>query len=298
MLTLFMMVGLVGSGKSSYAVQLAEEESATIISSDALREELLGDIEDQSENGKIFNILHQRIVNTLKSGQSVIIDATNIKRKNRAAIFNVLHNNKIDCLKVAVLVATPYGICVKRNNSRERVVPVPVIDRQHRQFEIPEISEGFNYVMVKWDESYKDHNIEHLFNRLDIEQDNPYHTMTIGDHCLATRDAIKDGRLKVAAWLHDIGKEKAKTFTTRKGEPTDIAHYWNHENISAYDSLFYMKNLGSMNDETILYLASLIGHHMDMHNKNEKFQNGLRDRLGNKMYRDLKELHLADVAAK
>ena len=38
-----MMVGLVGSGKSTYAKQLAEETNAIICSSDAIREELCGD---------------------------------------------------------------------------------------------------------------------------------------------------------------------------------------------------------------------------------------------------------------
>ena len=41
--TFTMMAGLVGSGKSTYAKQLAEETNAIICSSDAIREELYGD---------------------------------------------------------------------------------------------------------------------------------------------------------------------------------------------------------------------------------------------------------------
>ena len=45
--TFTMMVGLVGSGKSTYAKQLAEETNAIICSSDAIREELCGDENSQ-----------------------------------------------------------------------------------------------------------------------------------------------------------------------------------------------------------------------------------------------------------
>ena len=45
-----MMVGLVGSGKSTKAQELSKEYDATIFSSDALREELYGNIDDQEHN--------------------------------------------------------------------------------------------------------------------------------------------------------------------------------------------------------------------------------------------------------
>ena len=41
-----MMCGLVASGKSTKAKELAKEYNATIYSSDALREEMFGDVND------------------------------------------------------------------------------------------------------------------------------------------------------------------------------------------------------------------------------------------------------------
>ena len=46
--TFTMMVGLPGSGKSTYAKELAERTNAKICSSDAIREELTGDISIQT----------------------------------------------------------------------------------------------------------------------------------------------------------------------------------------------------------------------------------------------------------
>lgn len=42
--TFTMMVGLPGSGKSTYAKELADRTNAKLCSSDAIREELTGDI--------------------------------------------------------------------------------------------------------------------------------------------------------------------------------------------------------------------------------------------------------------
>ena len=59
---LYVLVGLSGSGKSTLAAQLAEsDENTVIVSSDAIREELTGKIEDQSRNNEVFEIFHQRI---------------------------------------------------------------------------------------------------------------------------------------------------------------------------------------------------------------------------------------------
>ena len=80
-----MMVGLPGSGKSTYAKQLSEETNAVICSSDTIREELYGDENSQDNNDEVFKILHSRIKENLKNGKNVIYDATNINSKRRKA---------------------------------------------------------------------------------------------------------------------------------------------------------------------------------------------------------------------
>ena len=53
--TLWIMCGLSGSGKSTIATQIANENPNTIIvSSDAIREELTGNENDQSKNEDVF----------------------------------------------------------------------------------------------------------------------------------------------------------------------------------------------------------------------------------------------------
>ena len=60
---LIMLVGVSGSGKSTLAKMLKEgNDNIVIVSSDAVRAELLGDENDQSRNGEVFNEVHKRII--------------------------------------------------------------------------------------------------------------------------------------------------------------------------------------------------------------------------------------------
>ena len=65
---LMLLVGLSGSGKSTIAQKLAEENPNTVIVSlDAIREELTGKVEDQTENEEVFKIFHNRIRKNLEN---------------------------------------------------------------------------------------------------------------------------------------------------------------------------------------------------------------------------------------
>ena len=52
-----MLVGLPCSGKSTISKKLAEKYNATIFSSDALREEMFGDVNDQTHNQELLYVL-------------------------------------------------------------------------------------------------------------------------------------------------------------------------------------------------------------------------------------------------
>ena len=69
-MTLNMMIGIPGSGKSTFA---QEYLSGTYLSSDDLRDEL-GKID-------IWEEMHVRTEEALRLGEDVIYDATNIKKK-------------------------------------------------------------------------------------------------------------------------------------------------------------------------------------------------------------------------
>lgn len=83
---LILMVGPSGAGKTTF---LANRKSYKVISSDDIREELTDNMLDQTQNHKVFRILHELVRTRIHFGLDVIVDSTNIKRKDRLALVNL-----------------------------------------------------------------------------------------------------------------------------------------------------------------------------------------------------------------
>ena len=265
-----MLCGLPGSSKSTWAETHKEVLNAVVHSSDAIRAEL-GNVNDQSKNELVFKILHQRVKDDLSAGKNVIYDTTNLSRKNRIHfIKNELRN--IPCEKICVLFATPYEMCCARNFARDRQVPVEVLVRMYKNFEVPWYSEGWDDVQIVWadcqDMSGFEYDVCVDIERLKaVSHDNPHHHMSIGNHMLAACDYIKDKtddeRLIDSALLHDIGKPYVKAWENSKGESCDHATYYQHHNVGSYLSLFYLRNMHpEWSNKDILYVSLLINMHM------------------------------------
>lgn len=267
----YIMIGLPASGKDYY-IETNKEEDDVVVSSDKIREELLGDVNDQKHNGEVFNEMFKRACVALKNGQNVYYNATNINRRRRISLINEIKNNaKVDICFWAIVIATPYERCLINNDERKRKVPKEVIKRMYYHFEPPAPEEGFSHCIL-----------EQLFENVDlnaikkdayeVSHDNPHHSLTIGEHMNSAyfymgkylrSNKIADDECKnrsyglilldAAEW-HDIGKVETKTF--RDG----IAHYYNHQNVGAY---LYLCSEEAHYSPDYLAVANLIYHHMD-----------------------------------
>lgn len=235
---LMMLCGLPGAGKSHYAKKISEENDFVIYSSDTIREELFGDINNQDNNEEVFKELHKKVKENLKNGKNVIYDACNISSKRRRAFLTEL--KKIPCKKLCVIVATPYEECIRANKLRDRIVPDEVIKKMYKSWNTPFFFEGWDELGIYYKQDTKllratDWLIEHM----NYNQDNSHHTMTLGDHCLQVACNFTDNTLHYAGLLHDCGKPFTKSFRNSKGEISGEAHYYQHQCVGAYDSLFF-----------------------------------------------------------
>jgi predicted kinase len=117
---------------------------------------------------------------------NVVYDATNIDYKRRKAFVESL--NKVDCWKICVLIATPYEDCIRQNHKRDRQVPIPVISKMYKNFYIPQAYEGWDDITIVWNYDRSKYDIHELFTGINglnqMNQDNPHHTLTIGQHCI------------------------------------------------------------------------------------------------------------------
>lgn len=146
-LTLFMLVGPCGSGKTVYANQLVKDTPDTVlISPDNLREELSGDMNDQSRNAFIFNkLVPIRMNGAHIQRKNIVYDATCYNRKNRKGIIE--HAKGLGYQIEAHVFRTPIEVCKARNTVRTRVVPDFVIDNQFAKWQEPELSEGIDRIV-------------------------------------------------------------------------------------------------------------------------------------------------------
>ena len=298
------LVGLPASGKSYYAKTLLISQNAKVHSTDAIREEFFGDINNQQNNDKVFSTLYQRVKNDLISGYNVVVDSTNISMNKRLTLLNQFRN--INCEKVCYLFATPYDRCLTQNQQRDRTISPDVIKYMYTNFHIPQLYEGWDKIVIIWNYDKHDFNLNELFNGANglnfLSHDNPFHVHTIGKHCAKCFTLIQemtdDQLLIEAAIYHDIGKQFTKSFSNTKGVKTEEAHYYNHQSVSAYLSMFYTRNNG-YNSKQILDICKYIQWHMQpffMRNKVSEIETFIKI-VGKEFYDKLMILNKADVIA-
>lgn len=280
MSTFYMLVGLPGAGKSVVASNLTETRNAIHISSDAIREEFYGDERILGTHGEVFGTMLQRTLQTLKEGKNVAYDATNLSRRRRKGLLAQL---PIDAEKVCILVWARYETCLHRNSQRPNPVPSSAIQQMLLAFQMPFYDEGWDTITTWYTDTPYD--AIDLLNRLEIPHDTHFHPGTIAEHTSRVQKAVNDNfptsgfdkplltTLRAVATWHDIGKIHAKTFLNTHGEITNDAHYYGHENASAY---LYCGIDGV--DTNIRYyheIAYLINMHMARYNQNSRYCNSL-----------------------
>jgi len=127
-LTAYVMVGAPGSGKSTYAAQLAETENAVVISGDDVRAELYGSADIQGDWAEIWDRIDTLVSESC--GMSVILDGTHCRTDYREEAVTLLRSYGYDKIE-AVVMGASLPTCLARNFKRARHVPDYVIQQMH-----------------------------------------------------------------------------------------------------------------------------------------------------------------------
>jgi predicted kinase len=137
------MVGLPGSGKSSYLERLG----VTPLSSDAIRQLLADDATDQSIHKRVFATIRYLLRQRLAIGRAVTyVDATHLTPGERRPYVKIARQHGCDV--EVVFFDVPLEICVARNRGRERVVPAEAMQKMAAKLVPPSAAEGFSRVTV------------------------------------------------------------------------------------------------------------------------------------------------------
>lgn len=148
---LYVMVGVSGSGKSTFINKFLEKNPDVIVhSSDKLRGVLGKDESDQTVTGMVFSTIKYNIDRDLSSGKDVMVDATSLNQKERKDY--ILAGQKYGAEVIAYALERDRNTLLKNQQSRKssggRFVTDFVVDKMLAKYVRPSTSEGFDKVIM------------------------------------------------------------------------------------------------------------------------------------------------------
>ena len=126
-LSLVLMIGASGSGKSTFAHQHFLETE--VLSSDFFRGMVSNDESDQSATKDAFEILHYVLEKRLAAGRLTVIDATNVQKEARRPLIDLA--KKYHFFVAAIALNLPESLCHERNQQRPNRQFGPHVVRNH-----------------------------------------------------------------------------------------------------------------------------------------------------------------------
>ena len=302
------LAGVAGVGKSTYINQ-HKKENDLVLSSDQLRIELYGNLEEGNKyNGEVFNELNNRLRQAIKTHDGdIYYDTTAVSRKQRAGLYKQIKKTaELNDYEIeVVLLHKPLEQIKEQNNERTGFARVPddVVERMYKALQAPRIGvdcDSFRVVAPDFSEY-----MDEINHRVDEPHNSPYHAESLQEHMdMVNRSAEKtnDERLIELAYHHDLGKAVSRTRNNKRSLATDyIRHlygehdrYMGHENVG---SIYYLvKHKDNLTPE-VSDMSMMIEYHMLAH---EQIPAQLihRDKLSPEMLETLAEFAEIDSKAR
>lgn len=131
-LSLVIMIGASGSGKTSFAHKYFK--ATEILSSDSCRALVSDDENNQDATDDAFDVLFFIASKRLAAGKMVVVDATNVQPESRKKLVELAR--KYHVIPVAIVLNTPQTVCAARNLLRpNRQFNKHVVTNQYNQLQ-------------------------------------------------------------------------------------------------------------------------------------------------------------------
>lgn len=150
---LYIMIGVPGSGKSTYAqFLLTNKDNTDWVSRDKIRFDLLSEKDSYfTKENQVYKNFILQINIGLRMGHNVIADATHLNSKSRYKLFNKLHIDRTKTTVIGIYMNLPLKTCLERNEGRKggrTYVPPHEIHNMYIRLEPPTYNEPFDYIYV------------------------------------------------------------------------------------------------------------------------------------------------------
>lgn len=146
---LFLLMGVAGSGKSTWAMNHVSPLER-YVSRDEIRFSMVAENEEYfSKEKKVFKRFATTINNYLHEDYNVYADATHLNKASRNKLLRAI-TEKPDEINI-IWVRTPLKDALNQNENRKGTrsyVPKEVIHRMYNQLESPTFEEGFDTIYI------------------------------------------------------------------------------------------------------------------------------------------------------
>lgn len=302
------LIGLPGSGKSTYASH-CEAHGYYVISPDRVRTAQFRCKGLEVDEDKVFEFCREEMYRCLGKC-NIVYDATNMQRKTRRLVVEQIRKISKDVKIEYVVFAVPHLECIRRDSLREptKRVGKSVIYTMLKNFQFPLYAEGVDNIQIHYGvgslEIVKE--VRRLLDKAeDFNQDNPHHMYSLDEH--QRRAAIIYRELggakfevELALSFHDYGKVITQTYKDTNGNVCDFAHYYRHENVSGYFAMFFVGSFVATPMESKVYMCELVAEHMLCHSISTWKKSTLRNKImyyGEGFLTDLKDMAVCDDLA-
>lgn len=138
-----MLIGIQGSGKTTFAKELSAKLNCNIASTDYVRQYM-----KEIPESEVFNTVYKLVAEAINNNQDIIYDATNITPKVRKRFFDEVRKYDVNPTVTAYYFDTDVMECFKRVKIRntkegELYLPEEVVFSYNEKIIKPELTEGF-----------------------------------------------------------------------------------------------------------------------------------------------------------
>lgn len=157
---MYLMTGVSGSGKTTFAKEFAQKNNLRCLNIDNFYYATFGDENTHEHEFDVWMMFYRAIEIASRDGADIIIDTNSPTISNRDEIYNWFGHMFSE--NYMIYIDAPGDLCFRNNSSRGRVIPKDEMMKMIRNYEGPDRIET-----LKWDNIYIVHNNNNIFSEME-----------------------------------------------------------------------------------------------------------------------------------
>ena len=156
---MYLMTGVSGSGKTTFAKKFARENNLRYLNIDNFYLATFGDENTHEHEFDVWMMFYRAIEIASRDDVDIIIDTNSPTISNRDEIYNWFGHMFAENYMIYIYATA--DLCLKNNANRNRVIPKEELIKMYTDYEPPHEEE-----CCKWDKIYEVYNIHNEFTEM------------------------------------------------------------------------------------------------------------------------------------